>query len=58
MQPAANGHSMAAAVDSEAESDGGDPEAACQRMEDRFVNEVYNTIAPHFNSTRYEVMTF
>lgn len=48
----ANGRSMAAAADSD-ESDGADPEAACQRMEDKFVNEVYNAIAPHFNSTRY-----
>lgn len=27
-------------------------EARCQQLEDRFVNDVYNTIAPHFNATR------
>ena len=51
VQAAADGRSMAAAH-AWAESDQSDSEAACQRLEDRFVNDVYNEIAPHFHSTR------
>jgi len=47
-KPKANGGSLAATVGCA----GSASEAACQQMEDRFVNDVYNTIAPHFNSTR------
>ncbi len=31
----------------------GSAEVRCQQLEDRFVNDVYNTIAPHFNATRW-----
>lgn len=51
VEAVANGCSLAA----DSSSAGADPEAACQQMEDRFVNDVYNTIAPHFNSTRFAV---
>lgn len=51
VQAAANGRSMTAAH-TWAESDQSDSEAACQRLEDHFVNDVYNEIAPHFHSTR------
>ena len=51
MQAAADGRSMAA-VHPWADSDQVDSEAACQRLEDHFVNDVYNEIAPHFHSTR------
>jgi membrane protein involved in colicin uptake len=50
VQAAADGRSMAAHAWTDL--DQSDSEAACQRLEDRFVNDVYNEIAPHFHSTR------
>lgn len=35
--------------------DSAEVEARCQQLEDRFVNDVYNTIAPHFNATRRDM---
>jgi hypothetical protein len=51
VQAAAGGRGMAAAANGTG-SGAPDPEAACQRLEDQFVNAVYNEIAPHFHSTR------
>jgi hypothetical protein len=51
VQAAADGRSMAAAH-AWADADQTESEAACQRLEDHFVNDVYNEIAPHFHSTR------